>query len=67
MRINYFWNLFLYKNNSRKFLKSYLSHEKQQKLEKILGELLEVGMNMIDQKKEFGTHEKIIEIIEEKD
>ena len=25
---------FLFKNNSRKFLKSYLSHEKSQKLEK---------------------------------
>jgi len=59
MRINYFWNLFLYKNNSRKFLKSYLSHEKQQKLEKIMGKLLEVGMNMIDQKEELVSHKRM--------
>jgi len=52
---------FLFKNNSRKFLKSYLSHEKSQKLVKILRKFLEVDMNMMDQNMEFGAHEKVIE------
>ena len=52
---------FLFKNNSKKFLKSYLSHEKSQKLEKILRKFLEVDMNMMDQNMEFGAHEKVIE------
>ena len=51
---------FLFKNKSRKFLKSYLSHEKSQKLVKILRKFLEVNMNMMDQNMEFGAHEKII-------
>jgi len=51
---------FVFKNNSRKFLKSYLSHEKSQKLNKILRKFLEVGMNMMDQNMEFGAHEKVI-------
>ena len=58
---------FLFKNNSRKFLKSYLRHENHRNLEKILIKFLKVDMNMMDQKKEFGTHENIIEMIEEKD
>jgi hypothetical protein len=58
---------FLYKNNSRKFMKSYLNHEKSQKLEKILKRFPKVDMNMMDQKKEFGTQENIIEMIMEKD
>jgi len=52
---------FLFKNNSRKFLKSYLSHQKSQKLDKILRKFLEVDMNMMDQNMEFGAHEKVIE------
>ena len=51
---------FLFKNNFRKFLKSYLSHEKSQKLDKILRKFLEVDMNMMDQNMEFGAHEKVI-------
>jgi len=51
---------FLFKNNSRKFLKSYLSHQKSQKLEKILRKFPEVDMNMMDQNMEFGAHEKVI-------
>jgi len=51
---------FLFKNNSRKFLKSYLSHEKSQKLKKILRKFPEVDMNMMDQNMEFGAHEKVI-------
>ena len=50
----------LFKNNSRKFLKSYLSHEKSQKLEKIPRKFLEVDMNVMDQNMEFGAHEKVI-------
>ena len=51
---------FLFKNNSRKFLKSYLSHEKSQKLEKILRKFPEVDMNMMEPNVEFGAHEKVI-------
>ena len=51
---------FQFKNNSRKFLKSYLRHEKSQKLEKILRKFPEVDMNMMDQNMEFGAHEKVI-------
>ena len=51
---------FLFKNNSRKFLKSYLSHEKSQKLEKILRNFPKVDMNMMDENMEFGAHEKVI-------
>ena len=51
---------FLLKNNFRKFLKSYLSHEKSQKIEKILRKFPEVNMNMMDQNMEFGAHEKVI-------
>jgi hypothetical protein len=58
---------FLFKNNFRKILKSYLSHEKSQKLEKILRKFPKVYMNVMDQKKEFETHGKIIEMTEEKD
>ena len=43
------------------FLKSYLSHEKSQKIEKILRKFPEVNMNMMDQNMEFGAHEKVIE------
>ena len=50
----------MFKNNSRKFLKSYSSHEKSQKLDKILRKFLEVDMNMMDQNMEFGAHEKVI-------
>jgi hypothetical protein len=58
---------FLFKNNFRKFLKSYLSHEKSQKLEKILRNFLEVDMNMVDQNKVFGVHAKIIGKVARKD
>ena len=58
---------FLFKNNFTKFLKPYLSHEKSQKLEKILRKFPKVDMNMMDQNEEFGTHENIIEMIKEKD
>jgi len=51
---------FLFKNNSRKFLKSYLSHEKSQKLEKFLRNFFGVDMNMMGQNMEFGAHEKVI-------
>jgi hypothetical protein len=48
-------------------LKSYLSHEKSQELEKILRKFPEVDMNMMDQKKVFGVHEMMIERLLEKD
>ena len=51
---------FLFKNNSRKFLKSYLSHEKSQKLEKFLRNFFGVDMNMMGQNMEFGAHEMVI-------
>ena len=57
---------FLFKNNSKKFLKSYLSREKSLKLEKILRKFPEVDMNMMDQNMEFGAHEKIVAKIKEK-
>ena len=41
-------------------MKSYLSHEKSQKLGKILRKFPEVDMNMMDQNMEFGAHEKVI-------
>jgi hypothetical protein len=68
-----FWNFLIsgfiscFKNNFRKILKSYLSHEKSQKLEKILRKFPKVYMNVMDQNKEFETHGKIIEMTKEKD
>ena len=68
-RVSEFLNFgiyFLFKNNSRKFLKSYLSHQKSQKLDKILRKFLEVDMNMMDQNMDCGAHEKVVAKMKEK-